>query len=76
MPLAHVDDDVAVVDERPHGGQLRRRRDVRFLVEKAPRPHQGPDGDVERTVAVDADAPRRFEDGDERLADPDRRTCG
>ena len=45
-----IEDQIAIVDERPHRRELGGGRDVRRLVVEAPQPHERPDRDVERAV--------------------------
>ena len=74
--MRRVHNQAAVADERSHRGQLGGRRDVRRLVAESPEPDERADRHVERAVAVRADALRRFNHPQQRIADDDRAAGG
>ena len=74
--LPQIDEDITVVHQRTHRGELRIGGHVGTLVEEAPQLHQRTDGDVERAAAVGTDLPRGLEHTQHRLAHFDRGSRG
>ena len=67
-----IEDQIPVVDERPHGGEFLSRGLVGLLVVKSPQPNERADRHVETAPALRAHLLRRLQHAHHRIADANR----